>query len=131
MRSELAEGLPLVRGDRVELQQVMLNLILNAVEAMSGIDEGERDLRITTGKNASGDIHVSVRDSGPGLAPEVQKNLFMAFQTTKPNGLWLGLSICRSIVERHGGRLWATANAPCGTVFQFTLPFDPGEDAPG
>ena len=96
VRSELAEGLPLVRGDRVELQQVLLNLILNAVEAMSGMDEGERDLLITTGKNASGDILVSVRDSGPGLAPEVQKNLFMAFQTTKPNGLGLGLSICRS-----------------------------------
>ena len=118
VRSKLAESLPLVRGDRIELQQVMLNLVLNAVEAMSGVDEGERDLLITTGKNESGGIHVSVQDSGPGLAPEVQKNLFKAFQTTKPNGLGLGLSICRSIVERHGGRLWATANAPRGTVFQ-------------
>ena len=86
------------------------------------MDEGERDLLITTGKNASGEIHVSVVDSGPGLAPEAQKNLFMAFHTTKPNGLGLGLSICRSIVERHGGRMWATAKVPRGTVFQFTLP---------
>ena len=91
MRSELAEGLPLVRGDRVELQQVMLNLILNAVEAMSGMDGGEQELLITTGKNEFGDTPVSVRDSGPGLPPEVQNNFFEAFQTTKPNGLGLGV----------------------------------------
>ena len=127
VRSELAEGLPLVRGDRVELQQVMLNLILNAVEAMSGMDGGEQELLITTGKNESGDILVSVRDSGPGLPPEVQKNLFKAFQTTKPNGLGLGLSICRSIVERHGGCLWASANTPRGAVFQFTVLADRGD----
>ena len=130
VRSELAEGLPLVRGDRVELQQVMLNLILNAVEAMSGMDGGEQELLITTGKNESGDILVSVRDSGSGLPPEVQKNLFKAFQTTKPNGLGLGLSICRSIVERHGGRLWATAKVPRGTVFQFTLPSNVDDEPP-
>ena len=94
---------------------------------MGSVDQGERDLLITTSKNEAGGIHVSVQDFGLGLAPEVQKNLFKAFQTTKPNGLGLGLSICRSIVERHGGRLWATANAPRGTVFQFTLPSNAGE----
>ena len=122
VRTELAEGLPPVRGDRVELQQVVLNLILNAVEAMSGMSEGPRELRIATSKTDAGDILVAVSDSGPGLAPAVQENLFKAFHTTKPNGLGLGLSICRSIVESHGGRLWASANAPRGAVFQFTLP---------
>src|SRR5208283_2211766 len=108
--------------DRVQLQQVILNLILNAIEAMSGMKEGARRLVISTGRNESGDILVLVRDSGPGLPPAHQDNLFKAFYTTKPNGLGLGLSICRSIVEGHGGRLWASANAPGGAVFQFTLP---------
>jgi len=84
--------------------------------------EGPRELLIATGKTEAGDILVAVRDSGPGLAPAIQENLFKAFYTTRPNGLGLGLSICRSIVETHGGRLWATANAPRGAVFQFTLP---------
>ena len=122
VRTQLAEGLPPVRGDRVELQQVIVNLTLNAIEAMSGMTQGPRDLLIATRKAESGDILVSVRDSGPGLAPAIQENLFKAFHTTKPNGLGLGLSICRSIVETHGGRLRASANAPRGTVFQFTLP---------
>ncbi len=122
VRQELTEGLPLIRGDRIELQQVILNLILNAVEAMRDMKEGARELVITTGRNELGDILVSVRDSGPGMPPAVQENLFKAFYTTKPNGLGLGLSICRSIVEGHGGRLWASADAPRGAVFQFTLP---------
>ncbi|HYA73387.1 MAG TPA: PAS domain S-box protein, partial [Roseiarcus sp.] len=125
MRMELAEGLPPVQGDRVELQQVILNLIVNAIEAMSGA-EGPRELRIGAEKSEAGDVLVSVSDSGPGLAPAARDNLFKAFHTTKPGGLGLGLSICRSIVEAHGGRLWASANAPRGAVFQFTLPSHPG-----
>ena len=125
MRTDLAEGPLPVQGDRVELQQVILNLILNAVEAMSETSQGPRDLLITTGKTESGDVLVAVRDSGPGLAPATLENLFKAFHTTKPNGLGLGLSICRSIIEAHGGRLWASANPPRGAVFQFTLPARP------
>ena len=122
VRTELTGGLPLIRGDRIELQQVILNLILNAVEAMSGVKEGARELVIATGRSETGDILVSTRDSGPGLPPAIQENLFKAFYTTKPSGLGLGLSISRSIVEGHGGRLWTSANAPRGAVFQFTLP---------
>ena len=121
VQAELGEGLPPVQGDRVELQQVTLNLVLNATEAMSGISEGPGELLITTGKSESGDVLVAVRDSGPGLPPATLEHLFNAFYTTKPNGLGLGLSICRSIVEGHGGRLWASANSPRGAVFQFTL----------
>ena len=124
-QTELVEGLPPVSGDRVELQQVILNLILNAVEAMSETGEEPRELLITTGKTESGDVLVAVCDSGPGLAPPTLEHLFKAFHTTKPNGLGLGLSICRSIIEGHGGRLWASANAPRGAVFQFTLPAEP------
>ena len=122
-QTELVEGLPLVHGDRVELQQVILNLILNAIEAMSETSEGRRVLLITSEKGRrSGDLLVAVRDSGPGLAPGALENLFKAFLPAKPNGLGLGLSICRSIIEAYGGRLWASANAPRGAVFQFTLP---------
>jgi signal transduction histidine kinase len=122
LQTELVEGLPLVQGDRVELQQVILNLILNAVEAMSEMGEGSRELLIGSGTTESGDVLVAVRDSGPGLAPDAFERLFKAFYTTKPNGLGLGLSICRSIMEAHGGHLWASGNAPRGAVFQFTLP---------
>ena len=125
---ELVEGLPLILGDRVELQQVLLNLILNAVEAMRAESEGPRELRIATGRTESGEALVSVSDTGPGVAA-VQANLFKAFHTTKPGGLGMGLSICRSIVEARGGRLWASDNAPRGAVFQFTLPVQP-DDAP-
>ena len=122
VQTELAEGLPLIEGDRVQLQQVILNLILNAIEAMSGLDEEARELRISTGKDASNGVLVTVRDSGPGLDPTSVERLFEAFYTTKPDGMGMGLSICRSIIEAHGGRLWATANEPRGAVFQFTLP---------
>jgi PAS domain S-box-containing protein len=122
VQTDLGADLPLVPGDRVELQQVILNLILNAIEAMSATSEGSRELLITKGKNETGDVLVAVRDSGPGLGPATLENLFKAFHTTKPNGLGLGLSICRSIVEGHGGRLWVSANLPRGAVFQFTLP---------
>ena len=120
--AELAEGLPLVRGDRVQLQQVMLNLILNAIEALSGMGEGERAVLIRTGTGGSGDVLVVVRDTGPGLDLQSAERLFEAFYTTKPSGMGMGLSISRSIVEAHGGRLWASANEPHGAVFRFSLP---------
>jgi C4-dicarboxylate-specific signal transduction histidine kinase len=125
VQTELAAGLPLIQGDRVQLQQVMLNLIVNAVEATSGVSEGSRELLITTRKAETGGVRVAVRDTGPGLTPAALEHLFEPFYTTKPNGLGLGLSICRSIIEAHGGRLWTSANVPRGAVFQFTLPEHP------
>jgi signal transduction histidine kinase len=122
VQTQLAEDLPLIEGDRVQLQQVILNLIINAVEAMSGVSEGARKLLIGTGKDASGKLLVSVHDSGPGLRPEGLDRLFDSFYTTKPGGMGMGLSICRSIVEAHGGRIWATPNAGRGITVQFTLP---------
>jgi PAS domain S-box-containing protein len=122
VRTELAEALPAIQGDRVQLQQVILNLLINAIEAMSAMSEGSRELLFSTAKTDSGMVLVAVRDSGPGLAPESIDRLFESFYTTKPGGLGMGLSICRSIIEAHHGRLWATANTPRGAVFQFTLP---------
>ena len=122
VQTRLAESLPAVRGDRVQLQQVILNLLINAVEAMSGMSEGSRELLISTRRSESEGVLVAVRDSGPGLAPESIDRLFESFYTTKPDGLGMGLSICHSIIEAHQGRLWATANVPRGAVFQFTLP---------
>src|SRR5271166_1764520 len=123
MQTELAAGLPLVKGDRVELQQVVLNLIVNAEEAMSAVAEGTRELLITTAR-ADTDVLVTVRDSGPGMPAEGLERVFDPFHTTKPTGLGMGLSISRSIIAAHGGRLWASTNAPRGAVFQFTLPFE-------
>jgi PAS domain S-box-containing protein len=125
LQTQLADGLPLIQGDRVQLQQVILNLIINAVEAISGTTEGSRELLISTGKAESDGVLVAVWDSGPGLAPASFERLFEAFYTTKPGGLGMGLSICRSIIEAHRGRLWATANVPQGAVFQFTVPAHP------
>jgi signal transduction histidine kinase len=122
VQTQLAEGLPLIQGDRVQLQQVILNLIVNAVEAMSAVSEGARELLISTGKDASGGVLVAVRDSGPGLNPESFDRLFDAFYTTKPSGMGMGLSICRSIVEAHGGRIWASLTAAPGTTLQCILP---------
>jgi PAS domain S-box-containing protein len=120
--TQLAESLPAIQGDRVQLQQVILNLLINAIEAMSAMSEGPRELLISTAKTDPEGVLVAVRDSGPGLAPESVERLFESFYTTKPGGLGMGLSICRSIIESHHGRLWATANTPHGAVFQFTLP---------
>ncbi len=122
VQTQLAEGLPLIQGDRVQLQQVLLNVILNAVEAMSGVSEGSRELRIGTEPDASGGVLVTVQDSGPGLHPESVDRLFDAFYTTKPGGMGMGLSICRSIVEAHGGQIWAARAAGPGATVQFTLP---------
>ena len=118
----LADGLPLVLGDRVQLQQVMLNLIVNAVEAMGAAGTGPRELLISTAADSSDGVSIAVRDSGPGLPPAEIRRVFDPFYTTKENGLGMGLSICRSIVEAHGGRLWACTNEPRGAVFQFTVP---------
>lgn len=122
MRTELLDDLPPIRGDRVQLQQVILNLIVNAVEAMSGISEGERELVISAAKAESGGVLVSVRDSGPGLPPATIENLFDAFYTTKSGSMGMGLAICHSIIEAHGGRVWARPNTPRGAVFQFDVP---------
>jgi signal transduction histidine kinase len=122
MEIQLAQELPVVRGDRVELQQVLLNLIVNAIESMSAVNEGPRELLIRSAINAADSVLVAVRDSGPGLTPEGFDRAFQAFHTTKPDGMGVGLSISRWIVEAHGGQLWATANAPRGATFQFTLP---------
>ena len=124
LQTQLAAGLPLVQGDRVQLQQVILNLIINAVEAMSGVSEGSRELLISAGKDTSSGVLVAVQDSGPELTPESFDRLFDPFYTTKPDGMGMGLSICRSIIEAHGGRLWATMCEPQGALFQFTIPAD-------
>jgi PAS domain S-box-containing protein len=121
LQTQLADDLPLILGDRIQFQQVMLNLILNSVEAMNGSSEA-RELLIRTEQDGSGSVLVAVEDSGPGLKPESLDRLFDAFYTTKPDGLGMGLSICRSIIEAHGGRVWATTNVPQGAAFQFTLP---------
>ena len=129
LQTDLATGLPLIKGDRVELQQVILNLILNAVEAMSCLDKEARELRISTNTNTdtSNGVLFVARDTGPGLDPTSEDRLFEAFYTTKPDGMGMGLAICRSIIETHGGRLWVTANEPRGAVFQFTLPSEQDE----
>jgi C4-dicarboxylate-specific signal transduction histidine kinase len=121
VRAHLAEGLPLIEGDRVQLQQVVLNLIINAVEAMSGVSEGARNVLISTERAGPGGVLVKVRDSGPGLAAATLDRLFDPFYTTKDAGMGMGLAICRSIIEAHGGRLWAGKNEPRGAIFQFTL----------
>ncbi len=125
LQLRLDDDLPRVRGDRIQLQQVVLNLMMNAIEAMSDLaDDAPRDLSIGSARGGSHGTVVAVRDSGPGLSPESLGRLFHAFYTTKPQGMGMGLAISRSIVEAHGGRLWATANEPRGAVFQFTLPAD-------
>ena len=126
VRTELADCLPPIQGDRVQLQQVILNLILNALQAMSNVSDGTRELAVATNVVKSGDaVYVAVRDSGPGPGVENLERLFQPFYTTKPDGMGMGLSICRKIIEDHGGRLWASANVPRGAVFQFTLPASP------
>ncbi|MDI3561782.1 ATP-binding sensor histidine kinase [Bradyrhizobium sp. Arg816] len=122
VRPHLVEGLPLIQGDRVQVQQVIMNLIVNAIEALSSVCERSRELVITTAKGEPDGVLVEVRDSGPGLSSLDLDRIFDAFITSKPGGMGMGLSICRSIVEAHGGRIWATADQPQGTTFQFTLP---------
>ena len=125
VQTQLGDVLPPVRGDRVQLQQVILNLVVNAVEAIRSHETGPREVWIETARTESDDIMISVRDTGPGLDPAIIDRMFNAFYTTKAEGLGLGLSICRSIIDAHGGKLWATAGVPQGAVFQFTLPGAP------
>jgi len=122
LQSEFADDLPPVQCDRIQVQQVLLNLIRNAAEAMSDVTDRPRQLVIRAAKAESGGAIVSVRDSGPGIDPANLERVFDALYTTKTDGLGIGLSICRTIVEAHGGKLWATAAVPHGAIFQFTLP---------
>jgi C4-dicarboxylate-specific signal transduction histidine kinase len=122
VRTRLALELNTVWGDRVQLQQVVMNLVLNAVEAMGAVEERERMLLITTEQKGDGGVLVAVHDSGPGIDPEHLQQVFKPFYTTKDSGVGMGLAICRSIIDARGGRLWAEANQPRGAVFQFTLP---------
>ena len=122
LRTELDRTLPRVTGDRVQLQQVLLNLIVNAVEAMSAVHDRSRELTIVSRQDGSNAVLVEVRDSGNGLDAQRAEQVFEAFYTTKAEGIGIGLSISRSIIEAHGGRLWASANAPHGAVFRFSLP---------
>jgi PAS domain S-box-containing protein len=121
-QTRLSEGLSPIHADRVQVQQVVLNLILNAVEAMNLIKKGVRELTISTERHEAGGVLVAVRDLGPGIDPKHLDRVFNAFYTTKSSGVGMGLSICRSIINAHGGHLWAEVNTPHGAVFQFTLP---------
>jgi signal transduction histidine kinase len=142
LRTQFADNLPIVIGDKIQLQQVILNLVINGIEAMSRVDEGSRELCVvsrnptqggpdqkTIEENASRNpesslLLVEVRDSGPGLNATEMEHVFQTFYTTKPQGMGMGLAISRSIIEAHHGRLWATANTPRGAVFRFALPID-------
>ena len=122
VETQLSVGLPSILGDRIQLQQVLLNLSLNAIESMRELTSGERELAITSANDSSNGVVVTVRDSGPGLRQDELPHLFDAFYTTKPRGMGMGLTISRSIVERHGGRLWATQNERSGATFHLWLP---------
>jgi C4-dicarboxylate-specific signal transduction histidine kinase len=120
--TQLADELPPIQGDRVQLQQVMLNLIVNAIQSMSGVEDSNRELQISTVSIEPEGVCIAMRDTGHGLRPESLPRLFEPFYTTKPDGMGMGLAICRSIIEAHGGRLWATGCEPRGALFQFTIP---------
>jgi signal transduction histidine kinase len=122
IETDLANDLPPVRGDRVQLQQVIMNLMTNAIEAMSNVEKGTRRLQIGTGREREDVILLTVRDSGPMLKPESFDRFFQPFYSTKASGMGVGLSICRSIVEAHNGRIWATENAPHGATLHIILP---------
>jgi C4-dicarboxylate-specific signal transduction histidine kinase len=122
--TQLAGELPRIQYDRVQLQQVMMNLIVNAIQSMSGVEDGNRELHISSVSIEPEGVRVAVRDTGHGLRPEGLPRLFEPFYTTKPDGMGMGLSISRSIIEAHGGRLWATRCEPRGALFQFTIPAD-------
>jgi C4-dicarboxylate-specific signal transduction histidine kinase len=122
LNTQLAQGLPLIQGDRVQLQQVLVNLIMNAVEAMGSLNHGSRKLLIGTGADEAGRVRISVQDSGPGLNPQIFDRVFDPFYTTKADGMGMGLSICRSIIEAHDGRIWASATPGPGSTFNVSLP---------
>jgi C4-dicarboxylate-specific signal transduction histidine kinase len=122
LKTQFTEGVPLVLADRIQLQQVILNLIINAIEAIRELAEGPRNLFIRTEEDEPARILLTVRDSGAGLDPEKAQHIFDPLYTTKREGMGMGLAVSRGIIEAHGGRLWATPNEPVGAVFQFTLP---------
>ena len=122
LRLDLGSSLAPVHGDRVQLQQVIMNLLMNGIQAMRPVTDRRRELLIRSREHGSDQMLVAVEDSGIGIEPENVDRLFNAFFTTKPEGLGIGLSICRSIIEQHDGRIWATRNAGTGSTFQFTLP---------
>ena len=122
VQMQLAQGLSSVQGDRVQLQQVMLNLILNAIEAMASVDDELRELVISTESRPGAGLLVSVGDSGTGVPVGDRERIFASFYSTKAEGVGIGLSICRSIIDAHGGRLWADARQPRGALFTFILP---------
>jgi signal transduction histidine kinase len=131
IRAQFADNLSPVSGDRVQLQQVVLNLAMNAIEAMSSGEERPRELLITTRNLDADQVQVTVKDSGPGIDPNTIDKIFDPFYTTKPGGMGMGLSISRSILQAHGGRLWAAAKDGPGTIFHFTLPKCPEEESHG
>jgi C4-dicarboxylate-specific signal transduction histidine kinase len=122
LRDDMHAGLPAVMAERVQLQQVLLNLIVNAIEAMSSVIGRERHLRIASGLDEQANVRITVEDTGSGIAPALLDRIFDPFFTTKSNGMGLGLSICRSIIEAYGGRLWATPRSPNGAAFHLSLP---------
>jgi len=124
LRVELAEDLPPVRGDRIQLQQVILNLIMNGTEAMASVADGSRELLMISQKSGTNSVLIAVRDSGVGINVGDTDRIFDAFFTTKPTGMGMGLSISRSIVEAHGGHIWAEPNDGLGLTMQFTLPIE-------
>jgi signal transduction histidine kinase len=125
LRMELAPAPSMTSGDRVQLQQVIINLMMNGIEAMHQVTDRPRELVIRSGHDETQQLFVSVADCGVGISTENADRLFNVFFTTKSNGVGMGLSICSSIIEAHGGRLWATSNLPHGAVCQFTLPVNP------
>jgi signal transduction histidine kinase len=124
LKTQLSDDLSPVPGDRIQLQQVILNLVVNGIEAMGGVVDRSRELLVSSGRHESNCVLVAVQDSGVGLDSEALDHLFDAFFTTKPDGMGMGLAISRSIIEAHSGRLWATANDHFGATFQFILPTD-------
>src|SRR5262249_25067629 len=122
LKQQLKQDLPHVRGDRVQLQQVILNLIINGLEAIAKSKNGTRELSVLSDQDDADNVRVAVSDSGEGLDSANLERVFDAFFTTKPDGMGMGLAISRTMIESHGGRLWATSNTPKGAVFQFTLP---------
>jgi hypothetical protein len=118
----LTEGLPPISGDRVQLKQVLMNLLMNAAEAMATMTDRPRTLHVASKADAGGGVLVEVEDSGPGIKPDDLERVFNPFYTTKSKGMGMGLSISRSIIEAHNGRLWASAGTRCGAVFHLILP---------
>jgi signal transduction histidine kinase len=125
MHTSLAADLPLVSGNRLQLQQIFLNLLVNGIEAMAGIDAAQRVMRLTSDSHDGTEIRVTVADTGPGVEEEDIERIFDAFHSTKPNGMGMGLAICRSIADAHGAHLWASAGQPRGLVFSFVMNSSP------